>query len=562
MKDDMAKPRRALPPADAPQAETQAAAEPTARGWAPASGRRFAAADEATKPPVNDEAPAPSTDGPVGRRHMATTDEPALTTPVPPPVVTPRPAPRADAGRRFSTDDRPASWSAMAPRRSAASPSHYAEVEPPSPRTTVLPAVPGAARAAGPLPKRPLHVRLFWPVVAVAVVAAIALAVSLVVKLPPPAEPTPSTTTRPVFLIEAQDAASLGGGTWTATSDINPDQSTGIRCIQPTSELAKQPLGGSVVRRTLTASTGTSTIVQQQETYADEAAATEAFAARSSQLGGCPTTADLVTGGYAVKDLADQAVAVTVRQQDDTSLVHDLVLTRTGSTLMITDAQAGSSPFAMKDVVPTLAPALGRVCAAFGGTCPGTTPSVSSSTIPASDPPGYLSSGDLPLVTTGVGKWLGAQMLPMKVTGSGCEGISVTKVSKAKSASQRSFVLEGDPDSSSHFGLDEIVYTFGSDADAKAFSSTVIKNIKGCETREQTATVKAGATLPSPANGQLFTVDQLVTVDKAARTRVIVASSGKQAVYIAANPTAKFDLTDAEWLAVGNRALTRAKQLP
>ena len=80
MKDDMAKPRRALPPADAPQAETQAAAEPTARGWAPASGRRFAAADEATKPPVNDEAPTPSTDGPVGRRHMATTDEPALTT--------------------------------------------------------------------------------------------------------------------------------------------------------------------------------------------------------------------------------------------------------------------------------------------------------------------------------------------------------------------------------------------------------------------------------------------------------------------------------------------------
>lgn len=559
MVDDTGRPRRAMSAAPAAADDD---ASTLIQTWTPTSGRRFAAAPADLPAPAPDfvEPDAVALSTPVVRRAAATA--PSLDTPVPPPAVRPATDRAPGPGRRFSADALPAGWAEGAPRRSAVSPSQYGDVEPPSPTTTLLPTVGRATRAMGPPPPRPAHVRWFWPVVAVAVVAAIVLAWTLVTRAQQqPGAPQPTAETRPVLLIEPADAAGLGPGSWTATTDLTPDEGAGLRCILPSAVLATPPLGGTVVRRTLTAQSGTATVVQQQESYADAAAATTAFAARSAQLGGCLGSPDLVTAGYAVQGLADEAVGVQVEQQGKADQIHSLLVTRTGATLVITDAQAGTTPPTMASLVTAVAPALTRVCGATGGTCPAT-PVATESAIPASDPPGYLAAGDLPLVTTGVGSWVGAQIRPMKITGSGCEGISLTDVPKAKTKGQRSFVLTDDPAASDHFGLDEAVYAFASAAEAQKFSDRVIANVKSCPARQATATVKALGTLKSPDRGQLFTVDQLVTVDKAARFRVIVASSGKYAVFLGANPTAKFDLTDAEWLAVAKRALSRAKQLP
>lgn len=567
MTEDKAVPRRALPP-EAPDAGADA---PSAQEWSqhtPQRGRRFAAAPESP----TDGAGQDSSD-PFFLADSATPVPPpsraALRTPIPPASAPPSPVlPASDhwaePGRRFSADDLPDSWTPAAPRRSAASPTPFSDegVEPPSPTTTVLPSIGNATRALGPPPKRPWHVRLLWPVIAIAVVAAIALAWSLWGRMIAPPSPPATAASRTSLLIEPVDAAGLGGGTWTATTDLTPDENTGIRCILPSSQLGTPPVNGTVVRRTLTAAEGSSaTLVQQQESYVDAASAALAFQTRSAQLGGCPGTSDLVSAGYAATGLGDEAVGVRVVLQDSSATPHDLLVVRTGSAITIVDAQSGAEPPTMQTLATAALPSLQRLCGSNAGTCP-TVPTVTDGTLPPGEPVGFLTSGDLPLVTTGKGMWVGADMRPMKLAGSACEGMDLADIPKTSSAGQRSFVLADDSNASSHFGLDEAIYTFSTPAAAKALGDKLTSNVSGCGTRQATATVKSVGKLKSPDKGQLFTVDQRMTVDKSARSRVFVAVTGKHVIYLAANPTDKFDLSDAEWLDVGQRSVNRAKQLP
>ena len=55
------------------------------------------------------------------------------------------------------------------------------------------------------------------------------------------------------------------------------------------------------------------------------------------------------------------------------------------------------------------------------------------------------------------------------------------------------------------------MYTFATDADAKAFSDTVVANVTNCAKTKQTASVTALAKVAGAASGQLFTVDQRKT---------------------------------------------------
>ena len=266
--------------------------------------------------------------------------------------------------------------------------------------------------------------------------------------------------------------------------------------------------------------------------------------------------------GLTVGGLGDQSLAVTVTEQDATAVAHTLILVRTVSTILIADARAGTTPPAADALARALVPALKRLCGTVSGTCP-TTPTVADADVP---PPGEfagaLATGDLPRVTPGKGTWVAAEIKPMKLAGSGCEGVDLTAPGKSTSAVQHAYLLTGDDAASPNFGLDEVVYTFASEADAKAFVDAVSANITDCPKTQATATVAAAGQLPAPASGNLFTVDQRKTIDKAARSQVFVAFSGTRAVYLAANPTLDFDLTAANWLTVGQRAISRAKQLP
>ena len=498
---------------------------------------------------------------------------------VPPPLpVLPSTSRGASAGRRFSADDLPDDWEPAAPRRSASSPTRFGMspgetqtvprvgagryVASPS-ETQMVTRIGHATRVAGPSPREPWLRRWLWPIVAVAVVTALVLAGFLLTRPPSAglAVPSPTPTLSP-FSEPAELDGVRAATTWAATTDASPDETRGIRCVRPSTELSIPPVAGSVHRRSLSATSGEpATIVQQLETYQTAEAATRAFSERSIQLGSCAATPDHLAKGFVVTGLADQSVAAEAVVQDASGAVHRIMITRTGTTLLLVDATA-QTPLLMDALARAVAPALTRLCGSTHGTCP-TNPTVTLSSVPPpGDFPGSLATGDLFRVTPGAGSWVGAQIKPLKLVGSECEGVDLTAPAGVAAAQQHAYVLTDDPKASAHFGLDEVVYTFATDADAKAFSDTVVANVTNCAKTKQTASVTALAKVAGAASGQLFTVDQRKTVDTVARSRVVVAAQGVHAIYIAANPTSDYDLPDASWLAIAERALARTAQLP
>lgn len=518
-----------------------------------ATGRRFSADDPATSEDTSSWWPS-------GEAQFAFGLSPSSATAINEAPLGPSEPLLAPPAHPTQTDSPP---SAPSPALAVASP-NPSTAQP----TSAIPHT-NARRASGMSsyePARPsLANRLFWPVVALAVVAAIVLAWSIFGRARPVApsvSPKPTALSTPVA--QADDFAGLRQNTsWTTTTDLSGDESHGLRCFRPSSELTVPPLPNGVQRQTMTALTGDPASVKiQTETYVDSATASKAYTARSEQLGGCVGTSDLITKGFDVTGFGDKATGVSVTQQDATGAVHELFVVLTGRGLFLADAQSAKSPLVTEALLASLAPGVSRLCQASEGSCVPTTPKAVPGPIPPAEPLGYLTAGDLPLVTPGAGTWVGAEIKPIKVIGSGCEGVPLAEMPKATLAVQRSYLLTDDPKASQNFGLDEIVYSFTSEADAKALADTIASNVANCAKGQATATVSALGKLAAPASGQLFTVDQRKTIDKVARTRVVVASVGSKVIYIDGNPTAQSDLSDASWLSVANRAVIRAKQLP
>lgn len=497
---------------------------------------------------------------------------------VPPPVpVLPGAEPSGLLGRRFAIEDLPDDWEPPLPRHSATSPSHLRQspvsvasptvVPPPAPvgasaeATPRVEGLPSTRKAADGTAPRP---RWVWGLLAGLVLLAIILTWFLVSRtggsvVQTGTPMTPAASAQAGLLAAPSELAALREGTtWTSTDDLAPDETRGVVCIAPSSQLQAPPT--TLVRRTLTATTGDpATVVQQVEIYRSAEAARQSFAARVAQLGGCTGAPALLAKGFKLTGLGDEAVGIQATEQAEGPIQHLVTVVRTGSTILVSDAGQANNPLAMDAVAKAGVPSLGRLCGPAKGACPDTV-GVQEADLPAGNPSGWLTPGDLPRVTAGAGAWVDAAIQPMQIPGSACEDVDLAKVPDATSASQRGFVLDQDPKAPLHFGLDETLYTFGSDAAAQAFATSVMDNVSGCSKRTGTATVAPLGKVEAPATGQLFTVDRRVNLNKAARFRVGVAAIGNRAMYFAANPDANFDLSDEQWLAVLQRAVVRLKQ--
>nr|NLI49047.1 hypothetical protein [Propionibacterium sp.] len=499
-------------------------------------------------PPAED-APAP---GSRGRRWIEPPED-AESFAVPPPApVLPSGSAGATPGRRFSADDLPDDWAPRPPRRSATSPSDLdTPASPPSPSDREAAAAPAVAATPAPAEERP---RWLVPAIAVALVAMVLLIV----------RPGATASVSPQSLLaESADLAGLRAGTtWTPTDDAAPDETRGLRCVSPGAELRPvTPLAGRTLRRTFTSASGEpATVVQQLESYPDAATARQGFAARLAQVGGCAASPDRVLAGFTVTGLGEEAGAVRVVEQDAAARVHHLLVVRAGPHVTLVDAHADGADLPVDALARALQPSVGRLCQAGGATCAGPLAVAEADQPPAGVPAGFLTSGDLPRVTPGAGVWIGAQIEPLTLAGSGCEGVDLTAVPGA-TAAQHAFILKGDPNASPNFGLDEMLYTFTGPAEATAFAATLTARLTSCSADKPATEVAPKGALPAPAVGQLFTVSQRISLDKVALSRVMVGVTGPRVVYLAANPTPQFDLSDAAWLDVLDRALRRATQL-
>ena len=360
--------------------------------------------------------------------------------------------------------------------------------------------------------------------------------------------------------LTANDLAGLGGIAWVdstaATDAVRP------LCLPAESD-GLPPVQRSVASQ-ITSDTPENVVVNVVDTYADEAAATAAYALRLAEAGTCPDTAAWITGANTVKNLADNADVVRLTVQDTRDLYHTLLVTRTGRTVSMFDATTISKQISAADLAGVAAKPLNRVCQ-DSGTCPGVL-EVAGSLPSAATMPGWLVEADLPRITRGAGRWGATDPVnKLAVVGSQCEAMDLDQVTGAQSAGQRTILLVDDPDAPRGFGVDQTVYTFAAAADATKLAKKITSNLTGCANRVPTASVSQGPAVKASGvdgakiAGSTFLVTQK-TETETVLFRVAVLTVDQRVVYLLANPTSSFDFTDDQWRRIGVRAGQRTSQ--
>lgn len=545
----------------------------------------------------------------------ATSVEPEVSTPIPPPAPTlPEPTQPPSAGRRFSAEDLPDDWQSAAPRRSAVSasspPFSPSEVSSPVARSRVAAALsktsesktPSADAAAagaaaadvgsagGGLP--PLDAgsevgatpapggrrrTLAWVAGVVAAALVIGLIAWFAVQRPGgTATPTVGDSTTPspsapasqapaladTQLIAASELAKLRKGTtWTLQ---DPAATTGLprqpACVELSSTGGASP--DAELNRLFTANKGGGTVLQIVQAWPDADAAGTALTALVNQAGACKTgllrTAERITG------LADDATALTVQTSDDAT--HALLFVRTGRFVSVLDGATGSGAEGLDPAALATASAVSqsRQCGPAAGACP-SKPKTSETTPPATDPVGWLALVDLPRLTAGTGTWTATPPGAPKLSGSQCENVDLSDLPGTSDAAHSTYLLINDPKALAGFGIDEVIYTFAKASGASNMAEQLDKNFAGCGERGRTATVKDSTVTTADADGKKLTatsylVVQRVSESKTATFRVGVAAVGNRLVYLLANSSDKADFGNARWNDIVGRATQRATQ--
>jgi len=578
-------------------------------GLAPAAGRRYSASMEPGE--VSTASPRRSAVSPASPASAIAPILPPVVRPTaPPPVTVPaptlpppprRPSTLTSFPQSVSTaPTAPADAPIMTPaaRAPGAEPSFFGRsVTPPSETATAeTPAVakPGRGRAKTPRPvKEPREPRQKRPATpatptddgpvaatpvatqrtarpAVIVIAAVAAVVILVAATvwalqvrSTASSGTPSasgTAQAQDALLNTTDLGTFGGVTW-ATSTDNPEvrplclpaQADGVPAVQR-----------STSRKTVPAAAGTDSVVQVVDTYADVAAATQAYAVRLTQAGTCADAVALITGANTITGLADSAELVRLTVQEQTDLSHSVLLSRTGRSVSMVDVGTATAVTA-SDLANVAARALSRQCGGELGTCPGII-SVSTSLPPPGDPLGWLVPADLPRITAGAGRWAAPEpRTTLDVVGSQCEALNLKTIAGTQSAAQRTLLLADDTNAPDGFGVDQVVYTFADATGAANLAKKLDKNLVGCPSRAPTASVKEGSAVKgSGADGAKITgTTYLVTQKTETNTvvfRVAVVTVNQRAIYLLANPSTTFDFSDGDWVKLAVRAGQRTSQ--
>jgi hypothetical protein len=296
----------------------------------------------------------------------------------------------------------------------------------------------------------------------------------------------------------------------------------------------------------------------------EEAAQAYAFAARS--LGNCSMTGGWIYQGHLVGGVGDQAVGVTIQVLDgSTTEYRTVVLTRTGRIVDVIDVAKPAKAVTAKRVAEVAGSVVDTQCQAAGGACSDEPEAQDGPPPLGGDQPGFLASGDLPPIGPELTRWAGTtpgEPDPDLLRGSGCETVDWSKV-EAESRSHRTYLLS---DSSSRFGLDEVVITTADEKDATKLAEKVRVGWRSCSERQLTATVAKVTDISGPGaksvdvKGWTTEVSQKAG-DKTTKYRVGIVAAGPKVAFLFLNPLDDLDLTADQFDVITLRSGQRASQV-
>lgn len=368
-------------------------------------------------------------------------------------------------------------------------------------------------------------------------------------------ESTMPRATQSDLLTEADAKALDPNATWAITNTTTSVEEHTARAACFSTEVSNTERLSSLQRTLGSTQENQLAVLHQLDAYPTEEAAKEAMSARRAIIADCSEVPSRIMSSDNVAGLADEAYQVTVLYENQQPQYHNLLLTRVGNILSMTDA------FSNGEAVPTtnVVDAVKRSTDALRGSAgqqPVGAVEVTAGTVPPADPVGWLIPADLPRMRAGVGRWTAQQPAALTSRGNGCENITLATASGPTERLQNTYLMTQDDQRPDQFGLDEMVFTFPDEATAGSFATTLGDNIAKCGERVPGTTVSA----INAGDGVRAYNLRRETENGAIAYQVSLVRQGNKLAYLLATVTDNYRFTDANVGWVAQRAGVRLTQ--
>ena len=346
----------------------------------------------------------------------------------------------------------------------------------------------------------------------------------------------------------------------------SPDSPNHPACLSTEATDAAPVPQQTVIRLLSSSGSDSPAALHQATSYGTPEEAAQAYAYASRSLGDCAMTGAWIYEGHTITGVGDQAVGVTIQVLDGKSVeFRTVVLARTGRIVDVVDVAKPDKAVSAKRVASVTGDVVDTQCQIAGGGCSDEPEAQDGPPPLGGDQPGFLAAGDLPPIGPEQSRWAGTtpgEPDPDLLRGSGCETVDWSKVD-AESASHRTYLPS---DSSSRFGLDEVVVTTEDDAAATKLAEKVRDDWKDCSKRQLTATVADLTEVSGPGAKSVDVAGWTTEVsqksdDKTTSYRVGIVTAGAKVAFVFLNPQDDLDLTDDQFDIVTVRAGQRATQV-
>jgi DNA-directed RNA polymerase specialized sigma24 family protein len=372
--------------------------------------------------------------------------------------------------------------------------------------------------------------------------------------------------TRALLLTAADVRGVHGTRGWHVTATGDNTGGTGLRTPCQQERFADDRGVGAWVRTLRSTGRSPQQVVETVEVSASPRAAMATYRTTVGWYADCSAARGQLLQAWAVHRLGDQARAVQVRVGMHGG-TWTVVVARSGEMTTRTALRSGGAqrpPVA--PVVATAAAALQRLCAASAsGDCgAAAAPRAVPSLPPAGDVPGMLAAPDLPAVPGATSPWVGTTPAPAvpNLAATTCDH---TSFRSARSARSRTFLMpEGHLPK--RFGLTETYGRFASDGAARAFLAKIRAKMAACAHGQLGMTVSHHAEqLREPQHSSWSLWRETAEINDRKMTVSYwmgVARVGRYVAQLTLTPVGRYDVDEAAFTALVERARDRLRELP
>jgi hypothetical protein len=230
------------------------------------------------------------------------------------------------------------------------------------------------------------------------------------------------------------------------------------------------------------------------------------------------------------------------------------------TSTLVHEVDGGKGP-SIKSFAQALNDSVAKVCKDSGGKCSDALEVVRTDPPPTTESPSFLGIVDLPPIADIDQVWAAAPAAAENTNPAATQCDKATYTSKSvTSSASRLYVLYNAVNLPQEFGVAETTARFSSEKKAKAFTDKVTGRIDACSDDVLSATVDQRRTVDlRSADGVVWRVGFEVADGEKVYFRTAIVRRGADVAQVTFTPSGMYDISQAEFLAIAQRAATRLK---